>query len=446
MLRTSFVMIKTALTGCDCFHLALDTMMRRSGQGPHQAQAVLELDGSLDLARFEAALNRLAATYPILCARLKRSVAGIPYWAVDPRVRQRIQLRVWDPHAADLSGRTEVRDLLQERLNDPLDPWRGINLSFDVARTAHGVVVAATWTHMLLDAAGAELLLTELANIEADACARRDPQSSSTGVARRSGYRTSWQQLQRARQWLGPLTEIRFRSLCGGRESRPGRARYQVVALDPDETARTLERARRLSGSLFMMPFFLAAVTQAHDLVFASLILEPGDYVISLPVQMRPRGSAGPIFQNHVSILFFHLTRADISTMEGTVAAIRRQFETMVRDRLDECFATALNLARRVPPGVYLAAIRRQFGGEISSFFHSYTGLFAPKMPQTFYGATIRNAYHAPAVSSPPGTGVFVSEWRGRLNMTVSWREGVVTPAELRVLETTLLEQFYKEH
>ena len=73
------------------------------------------------------------------------------------------------------------------------------------------------------------------------------------------------------------------------------------------------------------------------------------------------------------------------------------------------------------------------------SFFHSYTGPFAPALA-TFLGVPVRNGYHTPAVAAPPGTGLFVGERGGCLNLTVTWREGVVSDDEAGLLLARLAE------
>jgi hypothetical protein len=86
--------------------------------------------------------------------------------------------------------------------------------------------------------------------------------------------------------------------------------------------------------------------------------------------------------------------------------------------------------------------VRWQFKGEIASFYHSHTGLFAPELVD-FAGGRITNAYHLPCFAVPPGTGLFFCERDGRVNVTLAWREGCLTPEERAVMMAQVMEDLF---
>jgi hypothetical protein len=43
-------------------------------------------------------------------------------------------------------------------------------------------------------------------------------------------------------------------------------------------------------------------------------------------------------------------------------------------------------------------------------------------------------------VGSPPGIGIFFSEYEGQLTLTLSWKDGCLTPLELKLLKATLAD------
>jgi hypothetical protein len=426
---------RVPLTGCDGFHLALDALMRRSGQGRNVGQLVLELDGALDLARLRTTVARFVAVHPIVGARVRRAWTAAPVWELATASAGPVPIDVWrEPGAGAGDGVSiaEVHAVAERRLNEPLDPFAGRNLRLDViGRADGGSTLVVSFAHVLLDAVGAELLITEL-DRSADAGRLEEPVAALRIDPARPRWRERLACAAPSGRRLDQLAATRFRSLAGGR-ANGGRARIRVVTLDAARSAAALARAAALCGPLGTMPLFLACAARAHDAVFRARGADPRDYVVTVPVQTRARGKRGPIFQNHVSILFFHLRRADLASVEAAVDAIRAQLAETLRARLDAAFAAGLDLARRLPSRLVIAAVRQRFRGEICSFFHSYTGAFAPALA-TFLGVPVRNGYHTPAVAAPPGSGLFVGERGGRLNLTAAWREGVVSEDEAALL------------
>ena len=59
------------------------------------------------------------------------------------------------------------------------------------------------------------------------------------------------------------------------------------------------------------MLFYLAAAIRAHDAVFRARGVDPGAFVVPLPVNLRPKGAEGAVFRTHVSMLWFHVAAED---------------------------------------------------------------------------------------------------------------------------------------
>jgi hypothetical protein len=168
---------------------------------------------------------------------------------------------------------------------------------------------------------------------------------------------------------------------------------------------------------------------------------DPAGYLVSIPVQIRKKGKGAVPFQNSVTILFFALAREALETVESAARTAQQQFEEMTRAGMDRSFRAVLDLMRVLPAAVYMWFVGRQFGGEITSFFHSFTGDFSAGLSDVF-GARASNAYHVPAVSSPPGSGLFLGLFQGRLNVTLSWRDGSVSGDEAERILDRLHEDF----
>ncbi len=426
----------------DCFVLALNDFMHRTRQGGHVSQSVLELDRLPDQERVRGALRRVLAKHPLLVATPRRDWKTLlPYWSVPVPPDGGLPLSLWSETGspARLQGAASTRDalkLLREVMMQPLVQVGGhpCNARLEVVeRRAGGCLVVLSWSHLLIDGKGAELFLTELGRL----CDGVDlPDDPPTPPRLSVGWLAKFLQTRPAMNHLAGLQETGTPSL-GGPRPRQGGGFYEVLTLSAQETAAVRKRIETLGVALFPFTFYVACVARAHDRVFRHRGKQPPGYGISVPIQTRKRGARGPLFHNHVAVLYFNPRREHLDTLEATTAAMKTQFASMTRKKISESFDAVLNLMRRVPTWIFLWIIRAQFKGEICTCFHSYTGAFAPDL-RVFAGGRITNAYHLPCLGTPPGTGIFFGERDDRLNVTLSWREGALDDTERQLMVAQL--------
>ncbi|HEV7869099.1 MAG TPA: hypothetical protein VGO90_15535 [Chthoniobacteraceae bacterium] len=423
---------RVPVRGADSFLIALDAFMRRSGQGAQISQSVLELEGLPDMVALRGARGRLVEKHPLLFARLRRSWrTWIPYWEVPSSVGKALPLHAWSELGTtgrlgdEVKPVADISQWLQSLTGRELSD--GCNAALDVLELRSGsCLVALSWMHLLIDGKGAELLLAEIADLCAGIESPADPPEpavASTPIA---------DLVARSKPAIHRLTNLktmRFASL-GGPKPRHGRLRHEVLTLDATDSAFLRQRVDELSGGLFPMTFYVAVAARAHDAVLRHRNTAVDGFLASVPVQTRKRGARGPLFHNHVHVLFFAAHREALRSLESACAAMKQQFGEMTRAGLHESFAALLELMMRLPAWLFMRVVRFQFRGEISSFFHSHTGAFAPELQQ-FAGARITNAYHLPCLGSPPGTGLFFNESGDRVNVVFAWREGALKPDEL---------------
>jgi len=427
----------TRLTGADCFVLTLETLMRRHGQHGLIGQTHLRLDSVPDLAALEKSAERLAQAHPLLNAKTRRSpFHSLVAWRPEKRGPGLLPVNLWSEKGARIPDGRHATEILSEDewvehvLNQPLGFRDGLrNLHIDlVLLRAGGSLLVLTWTHLLFDGKGVEFLIDALVNPPAHEAAAATP--SSAPALRHPLWRLR-ELLRQATPVVGRfslLTKNRYPSLCGPCP-RPGRLRFRVLAFDRESTSRIQARMEATVGPLISVGFYLACALRAHRAAFLSRGEDPEHYVVSVPVQVRKKGRGNTPFQNCVTILFFALERESLGSIESAAACAQQQFEEMTRARLDRSFTAVLELMSVIPAGLYLRFLSAQFGGEITSFFHSFTGEFSANLGSVF-GASVTNAYHIPSVSAPPGSGLFFGLFNGRLNATFSWREGSVTDEE----------------
>jgi hypothetical protein len=438
---------REAVRVADCFLLAHDDFMRRTRQGHHVSQSILELDRVPDVAKLRPALARLVQKHPLLVGRLRRNWrTWLPYWEVPTAPARGLPLGLWREcgSAGLLAEATEIgntMDLFQRVMTEPLET-DGIDFKarLDVVETKNGGRVALSWSHLLIDGKGAELVLAEIARL----CGGVDITCEAKEPARPElTFQEKLKRTKAAVYRLEDLAKVGAPSL-GGPRPRRGRGCYQVITLDKEDTAKVTTRVEAMAGALFPMTFYVACAARAHDRVFRHRGREPKGYVVSVPVQTRKRGARGPLFHNQVSIFFFSAVREALGSIEAATAAMKQQFAEMTRGKLDESFLAVLEMMMRLPSWIFMRVVRWQFKGEICSFFHSHTGAFAPEMTE-FGGAQITNAYHLPCLATPPGTGHIYCEPDGQVNNTLTWREGCLSDEERKLMLGQTLEDLFGE-
>ncbi len=429
------------LTGADCFLRAFDCEIQRQHGANHVSQLVLRLGAGFDADVFAKLVDEVAREQPLM-----RAPIGRPFGIGAPVYRTADAARCPLPPIAvhDLAGpRAEaLPEIFSARLNQRFARRRGELLRFDVARYdggAGGTDLAASWLHMLFDGAGSERFMLWL-----DECFRgaRSPSELPEPEelaprprelpAKQAGERaTAWQ------RWVQGFGQHPPHSLAGPRARGPQALRYDVLSLSPDESLRATERAKQSAGFLTPMLFYLATAIRAHHAVYRLRGVDPGSYLVPLPVNLRPKGMEGAIFRTHVSLLWFQVQPALAEDFGALVADLKRQRVASIRAGHVENGTYAMDFARYAPARVYAHMARRHLRGELCSFFFAWTGEFCEGL-QSFFGAELQQGFHVAPAPPSPGSCVAMSARDGRITATHTRQDGVFTPAELDAFRTQL--------
>jgi len=424
------------LTGADCFLRAFDAEIGRFNRASHLSQLVLRLGPGFDVERLRELLREAAVAQPILRSPVRRR------FGVGPPVYQlasapRCPAPPVEVHEADALPNVEAPfpTLFAQRMNEPQALRRGELLRFDAVRRAGGAAgtdLAMTWQHLLFDGSGSERFVRwlddccsgvrsvdELPNpSELDAPARPARTLGERGAAARS-----WQ------AWLDGFAAHPPRSLAGPRRRVAQRLSWDVRTLSEGDTKRVVEEAGRRAGFLTPMLYYLALAIRAHHAVARARGIDPGSYVVPLPVNVRPRGSEGAIFRTHVSLIWFQVLPQEIDDLDALLATLKAQRLAAIKARQVENGIDAMGFARFAPTRLYTTMARRAFSGELCSFFFAFTGEFLAGL-ERFLGAEIHNAFHVAPVPPSPGSCVAMSIRSGRLNVTHARQHGTFSEAE----------------
>jgi len=417
---------RAALTGADWFLVALERLMAGARQGRHYGLTVLRLGAGFSVDAFRAAAERMAAESPIVKARLSKMPFGIPYWKWSDDGQVSFPIRV---HEAGAQWETIAHQVLGEE--------SGVAIGFDVVPETNGrTTILLRWRHLLLDGKGVELFLAEIAR-HADGPDVQPEKTESWGPMplRVNGWKQQLGEAEKFKDYFYELSKRKITSL-GGSKPQSGEARFCVEEFSAEESQRIRDRISSSQG-LFQIGWFLAVTMRMHHAVLQDRGETTEAFQSGCAIQERKRGARYPIWQNHLSQLFFSMKPEELGELAEAARLIQKQFTDMSRQKLDTAFAVVSRFCRHLPAWLYLRMLRRNSGGNITSFFFSHTGDFMPES-KMFCGAGIEHGWHIPTVSQPPGTGVFFGQRAGKITATISWRNGVISDKELKLMRARM--------
>ncbi len=438
------------LVNCDFFVLAFDTMMRDAGQGGHVAHSFVELESAPDIPRLRDALATAARKHALLNAKLRRRwLVGLPEWvpAKEPQVPELLLFSEdGSPGALLAHGAQRCADpqtTSEDVINTPLPPetpgaWPKCRFSV-IERRDGSCRLIFSWSHLMVDGVGAELLLDEVDAIASDGARPGIPPIEIPPSDGRH-YGQRWANTTPMVNYFYNLLKKPFDCL-GARKLTKSRTKFRIFEFDAEQTRTVAARAAGLCGPLINMPFHLGVAMRAHDHVFALRGKRPESLICNVPVQQRRKGARGPIFQNHLGMFFGALAADEMGTLDAAVKRLMEQHAQYLKEKLDGCFDDLMNVMRPMPPRLHMKFIHWHMKGLFTSLFHSHTGEFASGL-ETFLGARIRTAFHVPGFSNPPGTGLFCNEKFGKLVVTQCWSEGALSEPERAAMIHRLAEDY----
>ncbi|MCW1886872.1 hypothetical protein OKA04_19185 [Luteolibacter flavescens] len=419
-----------AATCSDGFLFGLESLMRRSGQGHHLAATVVECEGEPDLAALRHAADVLGHRYPVLHARIARGGDFIARWRLDEVTPAPIPLEV---HGI---SKDALHPLIERLLNarEP-DVWKaGANLRFHVVITSPSTwTLVLIWSHSLHDAVGIDRLLLEIATPGDDRTPRSGGVDSPAPAEPMSTlYKKALPMIEEMRTF--PAWRVRSFHRKG---VDAGESQVAVHAFDRDTTTVIRAKMAATAGELLLLPYFASIAARAVQSVIAAR--HPDEQVpvlLSLPAQ---RAGERPLFQNHMGVYTLLLTSEDLAELKPATRALYRKSADFMRRKLLASMDALMRMMERCPSRFYNLPAFMYLKGEVCTLFHSHTGSFAPGLAM-LHGSRVTNGYHVPSVCSPPGVGIFFSEYEGQLSMTLSWKDGCLSPLELELMKHKLAE------
>lgn len=420
------------ISGTDGFVVGLDHLARAADGRGLDALSQIDVTGQPDEARLRWLAAELPRRMPLLHATLhKEGLFAVPYWecsggAVDIPIEFHRLRGVAGPEPSELGSLSELRGLrMQGKKRTTLGPP---HIRLDVVRTgAETWSILMNWSHLLLDGTGVELLFKHMNELWLDPGAVSPVQPV---VTEKRPWWKLFQESEACGRHLMKLGAEPFVSVSKG-SLVSGRRCCFWETFSPEETAKIKLMLGRIGGDMMRTFFYAALAARCHQAVFHSRGLQDLSYAVPMPVQQRPKDANGKtaVFQNHMSMFFFVLKEGDLADLATASKTLMRQHMEHLKLKRHLSFNAMQLLMRRMPGKTMLDMVRLGQRGEVASFYHAYTGSFGEGMT-TFCGGEIINAIHMPTVNAPPGSGLFVSECRDQLTVTVSHLDTCLSEAE----------------
>jgi hypothetical protein len=429
----------------DYFMHGQDGRMRRAGLPGNVCCAVIKLGDGFDVER----LRRRIAESPIMNwlarVRIVRSLPMLlpPLWRATGEPKQ-----ILFEHHEPIGGTQNPWVLPAVVAGRELHASEGPGLAFDVVRHADGASrLFLSWNHTLLDARGLDLLLNHL---NGDATAKTTPgvQNFISPKQLGSGLSGWWPNVKQARgsvKWLHESgDEPLFSLVPPGPRPAACRNHYHVIAFTEAETARIDTRCAQFNCGFRRSHFYLAASIRATHAVAVQRGNQDGAYLIPVPHDTRRRGANGPIFSNHLSILFYRIEPKFAGRITDILGELSRQMTNQIRDKFPESCMAALDMFKPLPLGFYVHHLGKPTRGKIATFSFSDSGETCAGM-KDLWGGKILEVTHLVPSWRPPGLTVVFLRFGNRLSAQLSSVDDCMNPAEVAGMERDVRKALLEE-
>ncbi len=427
---------KRYLTGIDWIIHVLNCMTLKETGAGFMSQVVFELHGKADALQTESSLSAFMKKHPLLNGHSSRDFNLAPYWKIPTEGTGKISFET--VHITNANKKDAFFDdvliILEKGINRPFKN-RKEHVAFHLITQGEKSYVAMTFDHLIFDARNAEAFLNMF---QRDWEGEKD---SGNITITEPAHLSMWMDKFKA----GQLVNRAFLQIADRVPPRvlplpPGKKgfKFKILSFGTKETEAIAENAFNEAGYLMLMPYALAASVCALHGIFAGRGISSGDYVIPVSIDTRNREEVNKdLFFNHVSFFIFKAEASDASNFLALLKSIKEQMYTQVKSDLPGDICKASLLMRIAPASLLGRLLKIYFKGEIASFCFSYVGKTAYTSPY-FMGNKIKNIFHMPRTPVPPGIGIFFQQSNEKLNVILSYLDGMLNADEGEVILTSL--------
>lgn len=401
------------------------------------SQVVLVLDSVIDGAVLKSRLKQFMGQFPIVQGSIARDFNLAPYWKIPKKAEINLNFNFHN-----VSDEKDLLTLLDKCVNKPFKT-NSEHLAFYLVNIGNQKsCLAMTFDHRLFDARGAESFLKLFQqylndNFEVfNDILLTAPAFLSEWIKKFYAGRNVNRKivaLSKTPPDFLPVPSVKNNFF-----------KFKLISFNQPETRAIYDNAYREAGYLMEMTFLLSVVMHTVHKFFRRKGLLSNSYLIPVSIDMRTAEDIRQeLFFNYVSYIFIQIHMNDKTTQKELIDSIKTQMYEQVKSGIPHDIMEASLLTRIAPLSLLKMIIDIPLNGKIASFCFSHVSK-NPLSP-VIMERKIENIFHMPRVPVPPGLGVFSNYFNGRLNLVISYLDGLVTDDEMILIEKGIREGLANE-
>jgi hypothetical protein len=429
---------KRYLSGSDWVINTMDHMMKDRTCAGNLSQIVLLFSAPLDEHEVRTSLNRFLKLFPVLEGSVARDFKLTPYWSIPAKSEREVFLAAHD--VDDASSWQMLQPYLEKSVNRPFADEQD-HLAFQLFTSREHSALSLTFDHRIFDARGAELLMNLF------------QQRLNNGGDPKTGditFASSMELTQWSKKFLAGRN-VNRRIIALSRSTPTALPvpdgddrlhRYHRLSFSELETAALYERAYQEAGYLMESPYLLSVIIQSMHQVFRGRNIAGESYLIPVTLDLRPnKDPLQETFFNYVSYLFYQVPTTAVGDRKGLITLLKQQMFDQVKSGFPKDLAEASLLTRIAPLPLLGKLLHLPMKGKMATFAFSHLGRSSYQHP-LFMDRKVTELFHMPRVPVPPGLGFFSNFYNNRLNLVISYLDGLLTDEEVQFLDQQIRKGF----
>lgn len=402
--------------------------------GDYQFLIISHLTGTPNADKLRACLQKLQEMFPLLSGKLRRNYLNLaPYWQAANKVIPKDILTVIQIDESDNMEQTcqgHLRIFLNTPFKCDMPKLAAMLLSLPDGSSR----LALNFDHRLFDAAGGEQLIVILNDLWNGA-----EVNPSDFIPHEGPWLNEWRhQFACGRTVNRAFIDIKKQGIPSVLASNPiGSNRYALIHLDEAQFTSLVNRADIEAGPMMLTPYLVATIQEALHHIFSRRGNSNSTCICPMTVSLRQGRRSDELFFNRWSIMPMY------SSSESSHKKRRKEqvalFYTYIKTKLPYCLSKASLLCRPMPLPLIAKFSQKPFSSTAGTATIALLNQMEFDSP-SLLGEELKDLYHVPRIPPSPGLGIFMNRRGSKLNVTLSWVDGIINDDELEILSSSILQ------